>query len=179
MTNHYFCSMNAADFTEIGYFQKPHGFKGQIGLAITTDHEVQFDKVKFFMLEINSLLTPFFIEKIETGHKNLVKLENCNNDTEAKKFQSKKVFVPNDCIIIRETEETETYIGYLVIDHSHGELGKIVRTEEMPGSDVFVVEKEGKEILLPVLEEFVNEIDEAHKIIRYTAPEGLIDLYLE
>jgi 16S rRNA processing protein RimM len=171
--------MNPADFEEIGYFQKPHGYKGQLGLAITTNKDILFDKVHFLMLEINNLLTPFFLEKIETKHKVLVKLENCNSDTEAKKFQGKKVFIAKDLLVQSEAEAEDDYSGYLLIDETHGELGRIEGIEEMPGNDVFVIVKDGKEILLPVLEDFIEEIDEESKIIRYKAPDGLIELYLE
>ncbi len=57
--------MNPEDFIEIGYFQKPHSYKGQLPVFVTTTHEVLFDKLKFIMLEINGMLTPFFIEKID------------------------------------------------------------------------------------------------------------------
>ncbi|MCD6068421.1 MAG: rRNA processing protein RimM [Bacteroidetes bacterium] len=171
--------MNPDDFIEIGYFQKPHGYKGQIGLALTVDHEILFNKVSFMMLEMNNLLTPFFIEKIETKHKILVKLENFNSDTEAKKFQSKKVFIHKDLVVQSTAEEEGDYTGYLLIDEVQGELGRIEGTEEMPGNDVFIILKNGKEILLPILEEFITEVDDEKKIIRYKAPEGLIDLYLE
>jgi 16S rRNA processing protein RimM len=171
--------MNPADFEEIGYFQKPHGYKGQIGLAITSDKEILFDKIQFVMLEINNLLTPFFLEKIEAKHKVLVKLENCNSDVEAKKFQGKKVFLAKNLLVKPEEEEEEDYSGYLLIDETHGELGPVESIEEMPGNDVFVVRKDGKEILLPVLEDFIEEIDDEARVIRYKAPDGLIELYLE
>jgi 16S rRNA processing protein RimM len=82
-------------------------------------------------------------------------------------------------VVQPEEEAEENYNGYLLIDERHGELGRIEGIEEMPGNDVFVVLKNGKEILLPVLEDFIEEIDDEAKIIRYKAPDGLIELYLE
>ena len=37
----------------------------------------------------------------------------------------------------------------------------------------------GKEVILPLVEDFVQRIDEKEKKLYYNAPEGLIDLYLE
>ena len=49
----------------------------------------------------------------------------------------------------------------------------------MPASDVFIVIYKEKEIILPITDDFIEEINETTKIIKYNAPEGLIDLYLE
>lgn len=37
----------------------------------------------------------------------------------------------------------------------------------------------GKEILIPAVDEFFKEIDRQNKTIYIEAPEGLIDIYLE
>src|ERR1700740_3769856 len=97
--------MDPNDFIEIGYFQKPHGFRGQLPVFVTINNEILFSKLTFLMLEINGMLTPFFVEKIDVKGKILVKLENCNNETDAKKFQSKKISIPKEFVV--ETDETE------------------------------------------------------------------------
>lgn len=171
--------MNPEDFIEIGYFQKPHSYKGQIPIFVTSPHEVLYGKLQFLMLEINGMLTPFFIEKIDAKGKILVKLENCNSDVEAKKYQSKKIFVHKEFIIESDETEIDSLVGYTLIDKSFGEVGKIERIEEMPGNDMFVVKKGEKEILLPIVDDLIIEIDDELKTISYQAPEGLIEIYLE
>ncbi len=67
----------------------------------------------------------------------------------------------------------------MIIDKNFGEVGKIERIEEMPGNDMFVVKRGEKEVLLPVVEDLIIEIDDELKTITYNAPEGLIEIYLE
>ena len=171
--------MNKDDYFEIGYIGKPHGYKGFLHIIITSDDEIVFNKLTFVVVEINNLLTPFFIEKLDANQKVIVKLENIHTDTEAKKLQSKKLFVSKDSVIISEQASDWQYIGYEIIDHYKGNLGKILRIEEMPANDVFIITYKGKEVILPINEDFIDEIDDTHKTIKYKAPNGLIELYLE
>ena len=171
--------MNKDDYFEIGYIGKPHGYKGHVNVVITSDDEIMFDKLTFVMLEINNLLTPFFIEKLDANQKVLLKLENISSDAEAKKLQSKKLFIAKDKVIINQEANDSEYIGYEIIEQQKGSLGKIIRIEEMPANDVFVVNYEGKEVILPINEDFIDEINDNDKTIKYKAPEGLIELYLE
>ncbi|MFY8185852.1 MAG: ribosome maturation factor RimM [Bacteroidia bacterium] len=171
--------MNKEDYIEIGFVGKPHGYKGHMNLSITSEDDVLFEKITFVLLEVNNLLTPFFVENLDYKHKILLKLENVHNDAEAKKLQSKKIFVPKEHVIIVEGNDDSEYVGYELIDKTKGSLGKVIRIEEMPASDVFIVIYKEKEIILPITDDFIEEINETTKIIKYNAPEGLIDLYLE
>lgn len=171
--------MNKEDYIEIGHIGKPHGYKGHMNLSITSEHDVLFDRLTFVLLEVNNLLTPFFIENLDHKHKILLKLENIHNDVEAKKLQSKKLFVPKENVVIVEGADDSEYVGFELIDHTKGSLGKVIRIEEMPANDVFIVVYEGKEIILPITDDFIEEINETTKTIKYLAPEGLIELYLE
>ena len=38
--------------------------------------------------------------------------------------------------------------------------------------------KNGVEVLIPIVDEVIKEVDREHKTIRVAAPNGLIDLYL-
>lgn len=50
---------------------------------------------------------------------------------------------------------------------------------EQKSNPLFVVEKNGNEILLPLFEGLLLGIDEKKKEMLVRAPEGLIDLYLQ
>ena len=45
--------------------------------------------------------------------------------------------------------------------------------------DLVSLQYNGKEVILPIVPEFIEKIDEAAKLIYYKAPEGLIEIYLE
>jgi 16S rRNA processing protein RimM len=63
-------------------------------------------------------------------------------------------------------------------DITYGHIGIIKAINDTTAQALFEVEKDGKEILIPVNDEFIVKVDRKKTIIVNT-PEGLIDLYLE
>lgn len=58
----------------------------------------------------------------------------------------------------------------------YGMLGKIIWVNDDTANVLFVLEREGKELLIPAIDEFVTGIDEEKKILNMRIPEGLLDL---
>lgn len=71
----------------------------------------------------------------------------------------------------------ERLVGARVIDAVSGEIGRVVDVIVAGGSDLLLVKDgDGVETLVPLVKEFVPEIDEASGTIRLTLPEGLLGL---
>jgi len=68
--------------------------------------------------------------------------------------------------------------GYTVIDANRGETGTVTSVLEMPQQSLLAIDLNGKEILIPIVDEIVKKIDRKNKTVFIEAPEGLIDLYL-
>jgi 16S rRNA processing protein RimM len=171
--------MNKEDYVNVGYFSKPHGFKGHLNFHPVINDEIKYDEIDHVMLEVNELLTPFFIEKIDAKGKIIFKLEQISNEKEAKKIQSKHVFINSKFIQFNEEKNEDRLIGFEVHDKLFGKLGNIIRIEDFPAHQLWVVKVNDKEILLPVEDKFINDINHTKKTIIYSAPEGLISLYLD
>lgn len=69
--------------------------------------------------------------------------------------------------------------GYLVSDENHGELGEITEVNEYPQQFVATVIYQEKEIMFPLNDDLIVEIDEEESILRVHLPDGLLDIYLE
>jgi 16S rRNA processing protein RimM len=171
--------MNISDYFDAGYFLKPHGFKGSITFHQSLKGKISYNKIDHILLSVNNLYTPFFIEKIDHKGKIIFKLEGINSENQAKDLQSKNVFIHNKFKKEIPVEIKETLIDYQVTDKNAGNLGKIIRIDEMPSYTILVVEKDGKEILLPNNNDFIVDINHNMKMINYNAPDGLISLYLD
>jgi 16S rRNA processing protein RimM len=172
--------MNKEDYINAGYFSKPHGFKGHLSFHQLIEADILYEEIDHIMLEVNELLTPFFIENIDSKGKVIFKLEQITNEKEAKKIQSKQVFINKKYVQINEQDSEENLIGYQLIDKQFGEIGAILRLEDLPAHQLWVIKNNNnKEILLPVENKFIEEINHETKTINYNAPEGLISLYLD
>ena len=69
-------------------------------------------------------------------------------------------------------------IGYLVQDTKYGKIGYIDYVNDQSSHHLFVLKKGNKEILIPINEDFIIEVNRNKKIIKMDLPEGLINLYI-
>ena len=80
-------------------------------------------------------------------------------------------------------EERQFYyheiVGFTVVDTEKGELGPVSQVLEYPTQAILQVMKDKKEILVPILDQVIQSVDRNKKILTITAPEGLIDMYLQ
>lgn len=67
-------------------------------------------------------------------------------------------------------------VGFSVHDEAIGLVGQVVGVREMPMQDLLVVAREGEEVLIPFVDEFVLDIDEDARIVRMSLPAGLVEL---
>jgi 16S rRNA processing protein RimM len=164
---------------QIGKLQRTHGLKGHLHLFLDPDKDVLLEEIKFMMVSLNGQLVPFFIENIEErSGKLLVKFENTDTENDAKKLVNAAVFTTSEFIEEAEASELSEFIGYLVKDEVFGELGPITGIQEFPKHYLFAVDHKGKEVLLPATDDLIISIDDNNRVITYSAPEGLIELYL-
>ena len=68
---------------------------------------------------------------------------------------------------------------YLVVDEEKGELGKVNEIIEYPTQSIIQIIRDGKEILIPIHDDIIKDVNRDEKKIYISAPSGLIDMYLE
>lgn len=167
------------EVVKIGQFNKPHGVNGELGFTFTDD---VFDRGEspYIICEVDGIFVPFFIEEYRFRSENsaLMKLEDVDTEEEARSFVNRVVYYPKSFYIDEETEVApgDYFIGFKVIDEEYGELGVIESVDDSTANILFVVEYQGRELLIPANDDFVTALDEKHKIIRMNIPEGLLDM---
>lgn len=170
------------DCVQLGYIRKPHALSGEVELVFEPEMELTLEQAKWVFLEIENELVPFFIPqeglrfKSETSA--LVHFEDIDSQERAKIITGCKVFVTqNDFVQGEEEEITPSYLlNFKVTDQTHGNLGVITEVNDYSGNMVITVEKEGKEIILPLSDELIVSMNEEIRELILDCPEGLIDL---
>ena len=127
----------------------------------------------------NQVVKEVVVESYRT-HKNnlLVKFEGIDTVEEAEKFKNLQIKIDSENI--EELEENEFYfheiIGCEVFDEKGQSLGEVVEILTPGANDVWVIKSQnGKEILIPYIEDVVKKIDIENKRIDIEVMEGLID----
>ena len=172
------------NFVPIGKISKTHSFKGELVVLLEEELAESIDHVEFLFIEIEKKPVPFYIESVRrSGGRLIVKFEDVNDEKEAKKYLQVNVYLAEQDVealeLQPETSGHHQLVGFKIIDEAHGELGKIEDILEMPMHDIALLTFKGKELLLPLNDDTIQEIIFEDRLMKYKAPEGLIEMYLE
>lgn len=165
----------------IGYITKTKGLKGEVQLYFEFDAYEDLDLDVVFA-DMNGKMVPFFVEshKLYPNSTGLFYFDDIDHIDKAQVLVKKKIYLPLTKMPERD-EDDFTYNdlkGYIVSDQTKGELGEIIAVNEYPQQFVATLVYQEKEILFPLNEDMINEIDEEEKTLLVDLPEGLLDLYL-
>ncbi len=175
--------MKRDDCFELGHIARTRSYKGEVIVYLDTDNPGEYLEMESVFVEIKQQLVPFFIEQILPHKKNNVRIKFEGVDTEesAKSIVKKKIFLP--VVLLPDLDAQDFYhhevIGFSIEDINYGNIGVISDIVESNTNPIFKIDHpKGMEILIPVADDFIKNVDkDKHKIIT-SCPEGLIELYI-
>lgn len=170
------------DFFYLGVITKPFGYKGQLTIYLDTDEPEKYRSLDAVFIEIGGEKLPYMIEDIQLKSDNnqaVVKFQDVDGE-EAKTLVKCNLYLPLS--ILPPLEGNKFYfhevIGFTVIDKEKGEIGKCTDFIDISHQPIMQIDFNGKEILIPAIDEVFETVDRENKTIHITAPDGLIDIYL-
>lgn len=163
----------------IGQIIKPHGIHGEMTFDITGDI-LSREEIPFFIFELEGILVPFSVGeyRYKTNATGILSLEDVATEQQAKQFSGLTIYIEKQYLEEVENAEIELdyFVGFRLIDTVKGEIGLIDEVDQTTENALFVIKKDGDELLIPVGDEYIQEIDHQQKTIIVTLPEGLLDL---
>ena len=164
---------------QIGTIGKPHGLKGELSFSTTFSILEEVD-VPFIFLEPQGLIVPFYIESVrmKTDNAGIIKLERVNTEEQAAEYAGLDIFLPKIYLDEVGGEELDVnyFIGFEIVDVKFGKVGQIVALDDSTANVLFEVNAGDNELLIPVADEFIVEIDHEKHILIMDFPAGLLDL---
>lgn len=163
----------------VGVISNTHGIRGEVKVYPTTDNVRRFDDLKEVILDTGKEQLILHVTSVKY-FKNMVILK-------FKEFDNINDIIPYkgmDLLVTRENaiplEEGEYYIadiiGSKVITDEDKILGTLTDVLQTGANDVYVVKtKDGKEVLLPSIEECILDRDIENKIVKVYIMKGLLD----
>lgn len=174
--------MRKEDCFYLGKIVKKHSFKGEVVIKLDTDEPELYGNMESVFVDLGGNLVPFFIERssLSKGTMLRLKFEDINSEDEADMMMRSGIYLPLD--LLPKLEGNKFYfhevIGFKVIDKNHGEVGLLTNINDSAAQPLFEIERNDKEIFIPMIDDFIQKVDRENKEIRVVTPEGLIDLYL-
>lgn len=165
----------------IGYITKTKGLKGELQIYFEYDAPELLDLDVIFA-EINGKLVPYFVAaaKLQQNGTGNFYFDDVDHIDKAQPLVRKKLYIPLTKVPDRSDEDFHynDLKGFTVSDENHGELGEILEINEYPQQFVATINYKNKEVLFPLHDDMIVEIDEDEKTMLIELPEGLLDIYL-
>ena len=170
------------DYYYLGKITKKYSFKGEVLLKIDTDQPGYYKKIKSLFIYKKDKLNLHKIDVIRF-HKDKVlriKFHDINSEQEANSIVNCEIYLPLNSLPVLKGNKFYYHdvINYLVVDENFGEVGKIKNIKENISQDLFVIDYKSNDVLIPIHDEFIINVDRDKKQIIVKTPEGLIDLYI-
>jgi 16S rRNA processing protein RimM len=175
--------MNKDQCFQIGRIAKVHGLRGEVNVVLDVDYPEDYEGLEHLFLDQKGRLVPFFLEHfvIQPGGRALAKFEELNTIEQVESLVGSEVFLP--LTELPELEEDQYYyhelIGYEVIDEVLGLIGPVQIIYDLETQDLLGVLHQGKEVLIPIQDGIITQVDKAANKVYCRLPEGLLDIYLE
>jgi 16S rRNA processing protein RimM len=167
----------------LGQIVSKFSFKGELQIKLDTDDPELYEHLESIFVDYRNKLIPFFVEKSNLQKSNLlrVKLEEVNEEADADDLLKRDVYLPLSKLPKLDGNKFYYHdvIGYKAVDATHGEIGTIQFVNDQTMQALFFIDFNGKEIIIPVNDRFIQKVDKDEHIIYFQTPEGLIDMYLE
>lgn len=170
------------DSFAIGYITKTRGLKGEVQIFFQYDEpdELELDVV---FIELYEKLVPFFVSSYQllSNHTGFFYFEDVDHIDKAAELLKKNVFLPNTKMPERDPDEflITDLKGFTVHEKVYGELGKILEINEFPQQFIATVNYQSIDIMFPLNDDFIIEIDQKENVVKMELPEGLLDVYLK
>jgi 16S rRNA processing protein RimM len=170
------------DFYYIGRILKTYGNKGQVMVHLDVDDPSEYLGLESVYLDLHGERVPFFIDSIDLKHKNkaIFGFQDYSNIDDAECLKGMEMYLPLSSL--PPLNEDQFYFheikGFHVSDATYGDLGIVEDVIELPHQSLLQVNHDGKEILIPIVDEIIVEVDKEMKVLHIEAPEGLIEIYL-
>lgn len=164
----------------LGRITKTHGLAGNVILKLDTDQPEFYNKIESVFIDINGLLVPFFIEKQQWSKDNskIVTFKNASLAM-AEQTVNKDVYMPLSTL--PELSGNQFYyhevLGFEVQDENGVSFGKIKAVNDQTAQHYFMLDLNGKEVITPIIKDWILDVNRDSKTIKMQLPEGLLEVF--
>lgn len=170
--------METDRFIDIGELGKTVGLKGSISIIKWTSFTERFyDLDSFFLTKDKRIPKNLIVEKVFTSGKKLcVKFEEINSITDAEKLRGYRITIEKDSRkeLPEDTHYYDDLIDCEVFDQNDNKVGIITDILEQTDNEIYVIDCNGEDVLVPAIKKFVVKIDIINKKVTIHFIEGML-----
>lgn len=168
------------EYFHLGKVLKSHSTAGQLRLMIEDHLKGYINRESFLFFDINGSKVPFRITSAEDGAHFVVSLDGIDTKQESDKLSGVSVWIPLHLVKSRHQQSPrnlrDKWNEYKIVEEKTNQIYDVLRVEEFPQQLMAVISVDQKEVLVPLSEQLITNIDKKDKTITMVFPEGLLEL---
>ena len=148
------------DFVAIGKIMKPRGIRGEAFLLPLTDFPERFDDLDVVRVESpDGAFSSLDVAYVRAyGPRTAIKFQGIDTPEDVGRLRGHFVLVTHDAV--HPLPEDAFYVFQiegLPVETASGQMvGQVVEVLSYPANDVYVVDRNGEDVLIPAVREFVR-----------------------
>lgn len=170
---------------------KSFGTQGSLSINLYDTFPSDFIIEEPLFVYVDNLAVPLFLERFERRGKSggVVTFADFDTDLRAAELIGKELFMGLEEELLGLTSEEdeeplsdddelylEDFVGFTATFEGGGAEGKITDFEDDDWNPLFIIEIDGKEIMVPAVDDFIVEYSPSRRTVHFDLPEGLLDL---
>ena len=163
----------------IGKIVATHGLKGSLVLTHVVGESNWLKKDDVLFLELNKgSYIPFFVTdaKAANNEEYVLNLEDVAEVESARELIGRHAYVKEDILTKHVNDSPLLWLGFNIVDKEKGSLGIIEDVLQTGHQWLAKITYEGREVLIPLVEQMIIDVNVRNKFIRVNLPEGLLEL---
>jgi len=170
-------------FVTVGTIRKSHGLNGEVLVAFATGASlpVLVGKRVWVTPPTHKVSENVFSSIGEFGGGYLVKLSNVDSIEEAHVLSNRSLVcavedLPSEVVdAVRDETDPDSVLGFKVSSDNYGDLGMVSEYLVTKANDCVVIQGPYGELILPVIDEVLIDVDYEHKILHVHVQKGTIE----
>tara|TARA_B100001093_G_scaffold184482_1_gene177126 strand:- start:1003 stop:1500 length:498 start_codon:yes stop_codon:yes gene_type:complete len=165
--------MKKPDLQYLGEFIKLFSFKGEL-IFYSELKSVFVENLDSLFVNFNESYVPFQIIKVKSHKKNnyRTQLQNVNSESEAKRLLKKDIYIER----IENSDNSDYLVDNFKLYNNNKYVGVVISTINKTEQSIMEVKMSEKVVLIPLVDQFIVEINDEELKIDMDLPEGLLDI---
>ncbi len=168
------------ELLEVGKIVNTHGLRGEVKAVPWTDYPEVFEDIEYVYVKRGEEEKELKINNVRYQKSNLIlKIDGIDDIDEAQKYKNLIMYAPREMLgpLPEGVHYIADLIGLEVVTDDGRSVGTIEDVFNTGSNDIYDIKREGKKnMLLPVIDEVVLDVDTDAKKVTVHMIDGLEDL---
>lgn len=167
------------ELEQIGHSGKSKGVRGELKLHVNGSYRTDLKSARALFFNLDGSKVPFLIEQVYIDPC-IIKLDEIDSPEAAYDLSNKEIFLEVKELQNPNTSPSDSgqhaLVEFTLIDQNDSRIGTISSVKEYPNQLLAEVNINDIQVLIPIHEDLILELNEASKFIKMEIADGLLDL---